>query len=116
MASADDGARGVLQVEVAYSPRPREVDRVCLHLPEGSTVADALRRSGLLEKHGLLLDDALDVGVWMKRKPLDTPLRVNDRVEIYRPLQVDPKEARRQRYKGQAAKKSAAVNNPGEGR
>ena len=46
-------------------------------------------------------DGSVAVGVWTKLRPLDTPLRANDRVEIYRSLQVDPKEARRQRYRKQ---------------
>lgn len=106
MAPADSIVQGeLLTIEVAYSPGPREVDRVSLQLAPGATVADALRQSGILEKHGLVLNDALEVGVWMKRKTLDTPLRAQDRVEVYRPLSVDPKEARRLRYKGQADKK-----------
>jgi putative ubiquitin-RnfH superfamily antitoxin RatB of RatAB toxin-antitoxin module len=39
--------------------------------------------------------------VWGRVQPADTPLRDRDRVEVYRPLLVDPKEARRQRYKKQ---------------
>ena len=39
------------------------------------------------------------IGVWGRLRPLDTPLRARDRIEVYRPLTVDPKEARRQRYK-----------------
>ena len=87
-----------LAVQVSYSPAPRQVDCVRLELPAGSTVADALRACGLLERHALPLDGSVAVGVWTK---LNTPLRANDRVEIYRSLQVDPKEARRQRYRKQ---------------
>lgn len=88
----------MLSVEVAYSPRAREVDVVSLQLPPGATVADALRASGLVQKHGL--DEAtLRAGVWCRSKEAATPLRDRDRVEIYRTLRVDPKEARRQRYK-----------------
>lgn len=94
-------ASALLSVQVAYSPGPRQVDQVGLRLPAGSTVADALRASGLLERHGLSLGPGLAVGVWTKARPLDTPLRDADRVEIYRGLQVDPKEARRQRYRRQ---------------
>jgi hypothetical protein len=39
------------------------------------------------------------IGVWGRKQPLDAALRDRDRVELYRPLQVDPKEARRLRYK-----------------
>ncbi|HEX5684713.1 MAG TPA: RnfH family protein [Ideonella sp.] len=94
-----------LKVQVSYSPAPREVDTVHLQLPLGSTVADALRASGLLARYGLALDEQLSVGVWTKTRPLDSVLREADRVEIYRGLKVDPKEARRQRYRKQPAKR-----------
>ncbi len=95
--------RPVIDVLVCFSPQPREVEEVALQLPPGTTVAQAVEASGLLAKHGLALDEHLAVGVWMKLKPLDTVLRQDDRVEIYRPLKVDPKEARRQRYRKQKA-------------
>jgi len=103
MASAD--AAMPLNVQVSYSPAPRQVDQVDLQLPAGSTVTEALRASGLLERHGLTLDEHLSVGIWTKLRPLDTPLRDADRIEIYRGLLVDPKEARRQRYRKQPQRK-----------
>jgi putative ubiquitin-RnfH superfamily antitoxin RatB of RatAB toxin-antitoxin module len=87
-----------LRVEVVYCPKPGLNDLVALQLPEGSTLADALHASGLMQRHSLPLE-GLRVGVWCKAKELSTPLRDRDRVEIYRPLIVDPKEARRQRYR-----------------
>jgi uncharacterized protein len=92
MAAAD-----VLRVEVLYCAGPNLADLTELQLPEGATVADALHASGLRERHGALID-RLRIGVWNKPKEADTPLRDGDRVELYRPLRVDPKEARRQRY------------------
>jgi uncharacterized protein len=86
-----------LRVEVLYCAGPQLADLTELHLPEGATVADALNASGLRERHGALID-GLRVGVWNKPKEPSTPLRDGDRVELYRPLLVDPKEARRQRY------------------
>ena len=88
-----------LRVQVAYSAGPRQLECVDLSLPVGSTLGQALQASGLAEHHGWTLDDSLVVGIWMKLKPLDTVLRDADRVEVYRPLKVDPKEARRQRYR-----------------
>jgi len=99
MASAE--ALLAVKVQVSYSPAPRQVDSVDVELPPGSQVADALRVSGLIERHGLGPAASLGVGIWGKLKPLDTPLREADRVEIYRGLTVDPKEARRQRYRKQ---------------
>lgn len=107
---AAEGLQAV-SVQVAYSPSSEQVDLRVLNLPMGSTVADALRASGLLEAHGLPLNDDLVCGVWSKIRPLTHPLREGDRVEVYRPLRVDPKEARRQRYRkgGKPAKGRAAV-------
>jgi uncharacterized protein len=87
-----------LRIDVAYCPRPGINDVTTLELPAGATLADALKVSGVLERHALAVQD-LRTGIWCKTKPLDTPLRDRDRVELYRPLTVDPKEARRQRYK-----------------
>lgn len=87
-----------LNVSVAYSPRAGVVDEVTLVLPAGATVQQALLASGLLELHPDLDLAQARVGVWAKLRALDTLLRDRDRVEIYRPLLVDPKEARRLRY------------------
>ncbi len=86
-------------VNVAYRPPARVVEETELSLPAGATLADAVRASGVLERHpGLDLAQA-KFGVWGRVQPLDTVLRQRDRVEIYRALQVDPKEARRLRYR-----------------
>lgn len=102
-------APGALRIVVAFSRAPREVDVVELSLPLGATVIDALRASGLLERHPEIDPGASKIGVWGTLRPLDHLLRDHDRVEVYRPLRVDPKEARRQRHRRQrgAAKKPA---------
>jgi putative ubiquitin-RnfH superfamily antitoxin RatB of RatAB toxin-antitoxin module len=97
MAPGDED--GLLHVEVVYSPVPRVVDQAQLRLPSGSTVEQALRASGVLDRHALTADERLAVGVWGRRGALGDVLRDGDRVEVYRPLRVDPKEARRQRYR-----------------
>lgn len=91
-------ARAELRVEVVYCAGPGAVDLQALRLASGATLADALQASGMLARHGLHLP-GLRVGVWGKVREPQTPLRDLDRVEIYRPLTVDPKEARRQRYR-----------------
>lgn len=105
----------LLQVQVAYCPEPGLSDCVDLQLPAGAVLGDALHASGLLARHGLALQ-GLRVGIWSRVQELDTPLRAQDRVEIYRPLQVDPKEARRQRYKrdrpGRPVKRNATGPRP----
>lgn len=109
---AGNGAGGELQVLVSYSPAPRQVDCVRLVLSPGCTVADALRASGVLERHGLVIGESLSVGVWGRLRALDSPLRDADRVEVYRGLLVDPKEARRQRYRKQPPRKTPAAKRP----
>lgn len=93
-----DGA-ATIAVTVAYSPRAREVDAVEVALPGGATLLDALRASGVLARHPEIDLAAPAVGIWGRHAALDQPLRPHDRVEIYRPLAVDPKEARRLRYR-----------------
>ncbi len=91
-------ARAELRVEVAYCPDAGVTDLQALQLPPGATVADAVQASGVLVRHGLA-SEGLRTGVWGQLRGVETLLRDRDRVEIYRPLTVDPKEARRQRYK-----------------
>lgn len=95
MAHAD---AALLRIEVVYCPAPGRCDRVALRLPDGASVADAVTASGLCERHGLSAG-ALELGIWGRKQPPQAALRDLDRVELYRPLQVDPKEARRLRYK-----------------
>jgi putative ubiquitin-RnfH superfamily antitoxin RatB of RatAB toxin-antitoxin module len=89
-----------IRVEVVWCPRPRACERVLLELGTPATLADALRASGLVQRHGWD-PETLQVGIWGRAQPLQAPLRDQDRVEIYRPLVVDPKEARRLRYRRQ---------------
>lgn len=85
-------------IEVIYCPAPHSTDLVMLQLDEGATVKSAIEASGVLVRHRLELA-SLRVGVWGRAVSPQTPLREADRVELYRPLLVDPKEARRLRYK-----------------
>ena len=105
---APDEPAAPLTVSVAYSPRAGEVDEVSLQLEPGATVADALRLSGLAARHLGLAIEALPVGIWGAICQRDDRLRDRDRVELYRPLRVDPKEARRQRQRAQGKAKVSA--------
>ncbi|HEY0821411.1 MAG TPA: RnfH family protein [Rhizobacter sp.] len=96
----------LLAIEVAYSPAPGRVERWCVRLPTGGCVGDAILQSGLLSAHPQLALETLSVGVWGVPRGLDHPLRDQDRVEVYRPLTVDPKEARRLRYRSHRAKQA----------
>jgi putative ubiquitin-RnfH superfamily antitoxin RatB of RatAB toxin-antitoxin module len=96
MGSADASA---LAIELVFAESPRRLHRLSLNLPAGATVADALRASGWHELLGADVIDGLSLGVWGRKCEPQAVLRDNDRIELYRPLQVDPKEARRQRYR-----------------
>ena len=91
-------------VTVVYSPRARVVHEVLLQLPPGSTLAQAVVASGLLEQFSELQGSKLLTGVWGRKAGADQLLRDKDRVEIYRPLKVDPKVARRERFVKQGAR------------
>ena len=80
----------LLSVEVIYSPCAGEFDRVSMSLPLGACIRDALLRSGVLVRHGSIDLEHQKVGVWGNPRGLDEPLRDKDRVEIYRPLLIDP--------------------------
>lgn len=102
---ARDDAQAPLHVEVAYSSAARKVDVTALDLPAGATVLHALRASRVLERHPEIDLTVQRVGVWGRAVALNQPLREADRVEIYRGLLVDPKEARRQRYRSHKQEK-----------
>lgn len=86
-----------ISVEVAYA-LPHEQRLVRLALPEGSTALDAARRSGLSETFPeLVIDESTRLGVFGHLVGHEQPLRDGDRVEIYRPLQADPKDVRKAR-------------------
>ncbi len=89
-----DAAAGIA-VEVAYAEPQRQFLRR-VELPDGATVADAILASGI-EREFAVEVAALAVGIWSRPVARETRLRDGDRVELYRPLQVDPKESRRRR-------------------
>lgn len=77
-----------LRVEVVRA-WPERLELRELELEEGATLGSALAAAGMAAPHG--------AGIHGRRVPLDTMLANGDRVEIYRPLQADPKAARRRR-------------------
>ena len=85
-----------LSIEVCYA-LPDTQMLVAVELPAGATVQQAIEASGILRKHPDIDLKTQKVGVFGKLKPLDAPLADHDRVEIYRPLIVDPKVARQRR-------------------
>jgi len=89
-------AEALLRVEVLWAPAPHDTRRVALTLPAGSTAGQALAASGLLVEFPELAQAPM--GVWGRACTAETVLRDLDRVELYRGLTVDPKEARRLRH------------------
>lgn len=96
-------ASAKIVVEVAYAlPEKQYLLRVTL--PEGSTVEDAIRASGVLELRTDIDLGKNKVGIYSRPVKLADTVHDGDRVEIYRPLIADPKELRRQRAEKSAKK------------
>ena len=88
-----------ISVVVVASPGPRQTREWALELAIGSTVADALKACGLDRD-----DSQHTCGIWGRAVALDALLSSGDRVEWCRPLRVDPKVARRERFARQGAR------------
>ena len=100
-----------LRIEVAFSPAARAVEVRSFDLPAGSVLADAVRACGLPDRCDAALQ-SLSYGIWGRARPLDTLFRAGDRVEVLRGLEVDPKEARRLRYKRQRQRVAVEAGHP----
>lgn len=90
-------AEALLRVQVVWSPGPRQTRECDLALSPGVTVAQALAAAGLAHWQ----DDGWVCAVWGRAVAPDAPLCDGDRVECLRPLLVDPKVARRERFASQ---------------
>jgi hypothetical protein len=82
-----------IRVAVALPGRQEVID---VELAEGATAADALHAAKAAEFFGIAAAQ-LRPGIWGKACAMDAALRDGDRVEVYRPLQADPKAMRRAR-------------------
>ena len=91
--------RAAIRVTIGFSPVEGVAEEIGVTVAAGATLLEALRASGVLERHPQLDPARHAVGIWGRVCALDTVLKEGDRVEIYRPLQVDPKEARRRRQR-----------------
>ena len=85
-----------MDVEVAYAT-PEQQEIITLTLPEGTTVEQAIHASDMFNRFPEIDETDIKAGIFGSVTKLDQPLKQGDRVEIYRPLLHDPKEARRQR-------------------
>lgn len=94
----------MMQILCIFSPAARRVVQVNLMLPQGSLVKDALaqlHRSPEWGGHSAFAGHFVKQGIWGRMVSLSHSLKDGDRLEIYRSLQVDPKLARKQRFKRQ---------------
>jgi putative ubiquitin-RnfH superfamily antitoxin RatB of RatAB toxin-antitoxin module len=98
-----------MRVTVTYA-LPGSVWEQALEVESGATLRDAVGRSGVLDRFPALRAKDLSAGVFGKLRKLDDPLHEGDRVEIYRPLAIDPKEARRVRAEIRRRAVAAASN------
>lgn len=91
-----DASSERMHVEVAYAEPETQVI-IPLTVPQGTTIEQAIRQSGVLKMFPSIDLAVNKVGIFSKLSKLDTSLREKDRVEIYRQLIADPKEVRKQR-------------------
>lgn len=83
-----------MQVEVVFALADRQ-ELLLVELPGGSTVGEAIRRSGLVRAFPDIELGELQTGVWGKPVDRGHVVTEGDRVELYRPLEMDPRDARR---------------------
>lgn len=85
-----------IAVEIAYA-LPAEQVVLGVSVAKGTTARQAIRLSGLCQRFPELDLAQLQVGIFGQLKSPDSVLQAHDRVEIYRPLTIDPQTARRRR-------------------
>jgi uncharacterized protein len=87
---------GLIEIEVAYA-KPEEQVIVTIKVPQGRTIAQAVEESGLLARFPEISHSDLKLGIFGVVCKSEQAVKQGDRIEVYRPLIHDPKEARRQR-------------------
>ncbi|OED38399.1 hypothetical protein AB833_19660 [Chromatiales bacterium (ex Bugula neritina AB1)] len=100
----EDDLPNALHIEVVYALSDRQAV-VSLRMTDGARVRDAVAESGILQSYPELVLNETPVGIYGVRAEYSTPLRDGDRVELYRPLLIDPMQARRARARSQAETK-----------
>ena len=114
MRLADRAVAERIAVEIVLATQERQV-LLELEVQAGATVADVIARSRIAEAFPGFDIDALETGVWGRIVSRDHQVVDGDRVELYRPLQMDPREARRKqalagRTMGQAPESGAPTD------
>lgn len=93
-----------MKISVVDCQAPRRVQEWELELSSGASAEQALRACGLYDDRFKQPGPEPLLGIWGRRCTLDAVLDDGDRLELYRPLRVDPKEARRERFVGQGVR------------
>jgi uncharacterized protein len=96
--AAPTAATDTVVVELAYA-RPEQQTLLALNVPPGSTVVQVIEQSGLLKRYPEIDLASNTVGIWSRPVPLSQRVQAGDRIEIYRPLLLDPTTTLRQREK-----------------
>jgi len=98
-------------VTLLYAPNTAQQDYTTLSVEPGSTIQQVINQSGLLLKYPDIHLDKQNVGIFSQIVTLNTPVNDGDRIEIYRPLHIDPKKARSERAIKTAQQKKIDRNN-----
>lgn len=88
----------MINITVCYATPQSQVE-IPLTVAENCTIALAIQRSGIQRQFPSLSLATLQVGIYGRLKALDSPVSAGDRIEIYRPLVIDPKDRRRKMAK-----------------
>lgn len=93
----------MIRVEVAFA-RPDKQKIIALYVEEGATAVEAVNQSGIITIFPEIEPETANMGIFGKaiKSTSSHPLRDGDRVEIYRPLKIDPKQARLNRARKKA--------------
>lgn len=94
----------MVEVAVVYAGISNQAS-ITLQVPEGTTIATAIQQSGILLQFPEIDLSKNKVGIFSKGVTLEAILQNGDRVEIYRPLLIDPKQARKQRAQRQGRRR-----------
>lgn len=90
------GSGRLFEVEVVYALKSRQFKKA-VNLYEGATVQDAIKMSGVLEAFPDLDLSSTKIGIYSRKEELQSLVKPGDRIELYRPLELSPTEARRLR-------------------
>jgi len=98
----------MITVEVAYAEHDKQLIK-SINVAVGTTAIQAIELSGIRDDFPQIpIDGEIEIGIFSKKSTPDEVLKAGDRVEIYRPLLIDPKEARRLKAEVAERKKQEA--------